>query len=134
MFDTKKFGAGATKVDKYGRKIEESKGSKDTESDFFFKEDASDNDSESSRPVPESKPNQKQDSSIPAKRPKKKLEEPEEFHWSAESSSEGEPAEGEDDLHELLGEKVIEYDFLTDEEAVEMREISSKRLALMNYD
>jgi hypothetical protein len=33
-----------------------------------------------------------------------------------------------------LGEKVIEYDFLTDNESVEMKEISSSRLALMNYD
>lgn len=33
-----------------------------------------------------------------------------------------------------MGEKVIEYEFLTDEEKVEVREISSTRLALMNYD
>lgn len=96
----------STKVDKYGRKVQKEKIDKETKELFFD-------------------PNSTLDQE------KKNNDDPLPFHWSAESSSE-EDFEG--DLHDLLGEKVEEYDFMEGEEKIEMRNISSKRLAMMNYD
>lgn len=58
MFDKKKFGAGSTKVDKYGRKITSSEGKKEEANDYYFKEDASDA-SESLSEENHNKPKQK---------------------------------------------------------------------------
>jgi hypothetical protein len=131
MFDAKRFGSGSTKVDKYGRKNQEVKMDEET-TEHFFKEGESE---EETKVTKKSKKDKQEDKSkdTKAKKFNKKKQELEDFHWSAESSSEDEEIIDED-LHELLGEKVVEYDFLTDEEEAEVREISSKRLALMNYD
>lgn len=135
MFDSKKFGSGSTKVDKYGRNIAPSGSKKDATNEYFFKEDASEEDSNDSEASgDQAKPEAKKNPLKESKKPKKKAEEPAAFHWSVESSSEEGIGQGDDDLHDLLGEKVIEYDFLTDDEKVEVRDISSKRLALMNYE
>lgn len=126
MFDKKRFGAGQSKVDKYGRKIADfNDDTKEGGDDHFFKEDE--------EAEVKTKDTEKDKKSKKKKGKKKKVDEPEPFHWSEQSSSE-DMDEFEGDLHELLGEKVVEYDFLTDEEEVEMKEISSARLALMNYD
>lgn len=130
MFDSKRFGAGKTKVDKYGRNKKDLKETKpaDEAEEYFFKEDKEQEEAEVKTKATEEEKKPKKKS----RKRGKKEEQPEAFHWSEESSSEGD--DFEDDLHELLGEKVIEYDFLTDDDEVEMKEISSSRLALMNYD
>lgn len=95
-----------TKIDKYGRKIQKEKIDKETKELFYDPHTEGDIKTNKDDPLP--------------------------FHWSEESSSE-EDYEG--DLHDLLGEQVEEYDFLgEEEEKVEMRDISSTRLAMMNYD
>lgn len=94
----------STKTDKYGRRA---KKVKSHEKELFYTKEEEEN---------------------------KKDEEPLPFHWSAESSSNSE-SEYDGDLHELLGEQVEEYNFLEgEEEKIEMKDISSKRLAMMNYD
>jgi hypothetical protein len=134
MFDKKRFGAGKTNVDKYGKKLAESSDSSDQEQeDHYFKEDESDSEVKTKANTEGSKKSGSTKATKKGKGRKDLDNEPEPFHWSEQSSSEdGDDFDG--DLHELLGEKVIEYDFLTDEEEVETKEISSTRLALMNYD
>lgn len=107
LTNNKKFStAPSTKIDKYGRKVQRSKIDKETKELFYD-------------PTSTLEEGKKDDEPLP-------------FHWSAESSSE---EEFEGDLHELLGEQVEEYDFLGEEEKnVEMKSISTKRLAMMNYD
>ena len=53
------------------------------------------------------------------------------FEWDASSSA---SSDFSGDIHELLGEANEEYDFLSDNEQVELKEMTSKRLAMMNYD
>jgi hypothetical protein len=134
MFKDKKFGTGKTKVDRYGRRVDtDSKGENSDLKKYYYEDNSQGSSSSENEQEKVGKKSKKSKKKNLKKKEKKDKDEKMPFHWSEESSSSEDFSQ---DLNQLLGDDVQEeYDFLSDQEdQVELREMSSTRLAMMNYD